>query len=84
MPDHPASWPFNLINAFGGKGNIKHLDACITRLRVTVNNTGNADVDRIKQLGATAVVVVGHNMQAIFGPKSDHIRTEMQEAMKTM
>ncbi|WP_422450282.1 MULTISPECIES: PTS glucose transporter subunit IIBC [unclassified Endozoicomonas] len=74
----------NLINAFGGQGNIKHLDACITRLRVTVNNTENADIDRIKQLGATAVVVVGHNMQAIFGPKSCNIRTEMQEAMKTM
>nr|MDT0253970.1 glucose PTS transporter subunit EIIB [Endozoicomonas sp.] len=66
---------------FGGKGNIKNLDACITRLRVTVNNTDSVNIDRIKQLGATAVVVVGHNMQAIFGPRSDNIRTEMQEAM---
>ncbi|MFK0574075.1 PTS glucose transporter subunit IIBC [Endozoicomonas sp.] len=71
----------DLIKAFGGKGNIKNLDACITRLRVTVNNTDSVNIDRIKQLGATAVVVVGHNMQAIFGPRSDNIRTEMQEAM---
>nr|MDT0250036.1 PTS glucose transporter subunit IIBC [Endozoicomonas sp.] len=74
----------NLINAFGGKGNIKNLDACITRLRVTVNNTESVDVDRIKQLGATAVVVIGQNMQAIFGPRSDNIRTEMHEAMQLM
>ncbi|WP_299734187.1 PTS glucose transporter subunit IIBC [uncultured Endozoicomonas sp.] len=74
----------DLIKAFGGKDNIKNLDACITRLRVTVNNTDTVDVDRIKQLGATAVVVVGQNMQAIFGPKSDNIKTDMSEAMRSM
>ncbi|WP_062268630.1 PTS glucose transporter subunit IIBC [Endozoicomonas arenosclerae] len=74
----------NLILAFGGKGNIKNLDACITRLRVTVNNPDDVDQDAIKQLGATAVVVVGQNMQAIFGTQSDNIRTEMEEAIKAM
>ncbi|WP_252179119.1 PTS glucose transporter subunit IIBC [Endozoicomonas sp. 4G] len=74
----------NLILAFGGKGNIKNLDACITRLRVTVNNPDHVDQEAIKQLGATAVVVVGQNMQAIFGTQSDNIRTEMEEAIKAM
>ena len=74
----------NLITAFGGKGNIKNLDACITRLRVTINKPEDVDQDRIKQLGATALVVVGQNMQAIFGPQSDNIRTEMQEMMRSM
>ncbi|MGB0360552.1 MAG: glucose-specific PTS transporter subunit IIBC, partial [Endozoicomonas sp.] len=73
-----------LIQAFGGKSNIKSLDACITRLRVSVNNTEIVNTERIKQLGATAVLVVGQNMQAIFGPKSDNIKTEMNEAMKHM
>jgi len=73
-----------LINAFGGKHNIRNLDACITRLRVTVNDTARVDTERVKQLGATAVVVVGENMQAIFGPRSDNIRSEMIEAMKNM
>ena len=73
-----------LIAAFGGKGNIKNLDACITRLRVTVNKPENVDQNTIKALGATAIVVIGQNMQAIFGPQSDNIRTEMQEAMKAM
>ena len=74
----------NLITAFGGKNNIKNLDACITRLRVTVNKPDDVDQNRIKNLGATAVMVVGQNMQAIFGPQSDNLRTEMQEAIKAM
>ena len=74
----------NLVEAFGGKDNIKNLDACITRLRITVNRPDDVDQDRIKKLGATAIVVVGQNMQAIFGPQSDNIRTEMQEAIKAM
>ncbi len=73
-----------LVQAFGGKNNIKNLDACITRLRVTVHERESVNQDLIKELGATAVVVVGQNMQAIFGPQSDNIRTEMQEAMKSM
>ena len=74
----------DLINAFGGKGNINSLDACITRLRVSVADTSCVDTERVKQLGATAVVVVGQNMQAIFGPRSDNIRSDMAEAMKKM
>ncbi len=73
-----------LIKAFGGKDNIKSLDACITRLRVSVADTANVDTERVKQLGATAVMVVGNNMQAIFGPRSDNIRSEMADAMKKM
>ena len=70
-----------LIDCLGGQGNIKNLDACITRLRVTVNDTAVVDQERIKQLGATAVLVVGKNMQAIFGPRSDNIKTDMQQIM---
>ena len=73
----------DLITAFGGAGNIKNLDACITRLRVTVNKPELVDQDRIKSLGAAGVLVMGQNMQAIFGPKSDNIKTEMQELINS-
>ena len=73
-----------LIMAFGGKNNINSLDACITRLRVSVADPARVDTERVKQLGATAVMVVGNNMQAIFGPRSDNIRSEMADAMKKM
>lgn len=72
-----------LFIAFGGQSNIKSIDACITRLRVTVAKPENVDVEAIKALGATAVLVVGQNMQAIFGPRSDQIKTEMNELMKS-
>ena len=72
-----------LFTAFGGHSNIKSIDACITRLRITVHKPENVDIEAIKGLGATAVLVVGQNMQAIFGPKSDSIKTEMNELLKS-
>jgi PTS system glucose-specific IIC component len=68
-----------LVLAFGGKSNIKALDACITRLRIEVANIDKADPDKLKAMGAAGVVVVGNNMQAIFGPKSDNLKTDMEE-----
>jgi glucose PTS system EIICB or EIICBA component len=68
-----------LVLAFGGKSNIKALDACITRLRVEVADIGKANPDKLKALGAAGVVVVGNNLQAIFGPKSDNLKTDMEE-----
>ena len=73
----------DLIIAFGGQANIKNLDACITRLRVTVNKPELVDQERIKALGASGVLVMGQNMQAIFGPTSDNIKTEMQEMISS-
>ena len=78
-----SSLASSLIAAFGGAGNIKNLDACITRLRVTVNKPELVDQDSIKNLGAAGVLVLGQNMQAIFGPKSDGIKTEMQELLSS-
>ncbi|MGI2322696.1 glucose-specific PTS transporter subunit IIBC [Staphylococcus cohnii] len=71
--------PFKVLDAMGGKDNIKHLDACITRLRVEVNEKSQVDVEGLKQLGASGVLEVGNNMQAIFGPKSDQIKHDMAQ-----
>lgn len=66
-----------LVNAFGGKQNITGLDACITRLRVAVGSVDKVDQQRIKELGAAAVVVVGGGIQAIFGDQSRRLKSEM-------
>lgn len=71
--------PFKVLDAMGGKENIKHLDACITRLRVEVNEKSQVDVESLKQLGSSGVLEVGNNMQAIFGPKSDQIKHDMAQ-----
>ena len=69
----------NLVAAFGGKENITNLDACITRLRVSVADIAKVDQAELKKLGAAGVVVAGSGVQAIFGTKSDNLKTEMDE-----
>ena len=72
-----------LVAAFGGKENITSLDACITRLRVAVADIEAVDQDKLKQLGAAGVVVVAGGVQAIFGTKSDNLKTDMDEWMRS-
>lgn len=72
-----------LVLAFGGKSNIQGIDACITRLRIEVADIGRANPDKLRALGAAGVVTVGNNLQAIFGPKSDNLKTDMEEYLHT-
>ncbi|MCA1010014.1 glucose-specific PTS transporter subunit IIBC [Halobacillus halophilus] len=71
--------PYEILQAMGGQENISHLDACITRLRVSVNDKENVNKNRLKKLGASGVMEVGNNIQAIFGPVSDTLRGQMQD-----
>lgn len=73
--------PYEILSAMGGKENITSLDACITRLRVSVGDKNKVDKKRLKQLGASGVMEVGNNIQAIYGPVSDTIRGQMQDIM---
>jgi glucose PTS system EIICB or EIICBA component len=72
-----------LVRAFGGRSNIVSLDACITRLRVKLADVTKASPDNLKALGAAGVVVVGDGMQAIFGTRSENLKTEMQDYLKS-
>jgi PTS system glucose-specific IIC component len=72
-----------LVRAFGGRSNIVSLDACITRLRVKLADVTKASVDALKALGAAGVVVVGDGMQAIFGTRSENLKTEMEDYLKS-
>jgi len=73
----------DLVLAFGGRRNIQGLDACITRLRVQLADMKLARPDRLKALGATNVVIVGNNMQAIFGTRSENLKTDMEVYLRT-
>ncbi len=70
-----------LVKAFGGKANIKHLDACITRLRISVGNAELVDKEELKKLGAAGVMISGNGIQAVFGTKSDNLKTDMEAFM---
>ncbi|GGB01556.1 PTS glucose transporter subunit IIBC [Agarivorans gilvus] len=74
----------NLVEAFGGKDNIVSLDACITRLRIQVKAVESVDQAKLKGLGAAGVVVAGQGVQAIFGTKSDNLKTDMEVYLKTL
>jgi PTS system glucose-specific IIC component len=72
-----------LVLAFGGRSNIKSLDACITRLRISVNDPALVNDGKLKALGAAGVVRVGNGVQAIFGPLSENMKTDMEDYLKT-
>ncbi|PTX60349.1 PTS system D-glucose-specific IIA component (Glc family) /PTS system D-glucose-specific IIB component (Glc family) /PTS system D-glucose-specific IIC component (Glc family) [Melghirimyces profundicolus] len=73
---------YDVLDAFGGGDNITSLDACITRLRVSVKDAGQVDQDRLKKLGASGVLMMGNNVQAIFGTQSDNLKGQMQDIIR--
>ncbi|WP_369902805.1 glucose-specific PTS transporter subunit IIBC [Bacillus manliponensis] len=73
--------PREILAGLGGKENIASLDACITRLRVQVQDPKQVNKDRLKELGAAGVLEVGNNIQAIFGPKSDTLKSQIHDIM---
>ncbi|WP_244093893.1 PTS transporter subunit EIIC [Jeotgalibacillus sp. R-1-5s-1] len=71
-----------IMEALGGEENLKHVDACFTRLRVEVEAVDKIDEDQLKSLGAAGVVKVGQNIQAIFGGRSDLYKNEINRLLK--
>jgi glucose-specific phosphotransferase system IIA component len=73
-----------ILAALGGKENIIELDACITRLRLTVKDGAQVDKLRLKELGAAGTLDAGKgNFQIIFGVESDHIKEDLKTLMST-
>ncbi|MGL5351688.1 MAG: glucose-specific PTS transporter subunit IIBC, partial [Clostridium sp.] len=68
-----------VLDALGGKNNIKDLDACITRLRVTVVDINKVNKKKFRKLGSAGVMQVGSNIQAIFGPKSEMLKGQIKD-----
>lgn len=60
------------LSALGGAENIQHLDACITRLRLTVTDSQLVNVATLKALGASGVVKLNANhVQVVVGPQAE-------------
>ncbi|WP_051087855.1 N-acetylglucosamine-specific PTS transporter subunit IIBC [Endozoicomonas elysicola] len=68
------------LKVLGGHQNVTQIDACITRLRLTLKDASSVSDDSIKALGATAVVRVGEkNLQIVVGPQAEMIADEMKK-----
>lgn len=78
MADKPDPVALELMEALGGKDNIFSIDACLTRLRVEVKVLGLINHDKLQKLGAIGVVIIGHEVQAIFGKRSDTLRRDLE------
>ncbi|MGV1004770.1 MAG: glucose-specific PTS transporter subunit IIBC [Candidatus Nanopelagicales bacterium] len=66
-----------VLAAFGGFENITNIDACITRLRISVRDKSKVNKAQLKALGAAGVLEVGDNMQAIFGTRAEILKGEI-------
>ena len=72
---------YEILDAFGGSRNIKYLDSCITRLRVTVKSFSSVNKEKLKHLGAADLMIIGNNIQAIFGLESDILKEQIKDIM---
>jgi PTS system N-acetylglucosamine-specific IIC component len=70
-----------LIAAFGGRDNLVHVDACITRLRMEVADKSLVNKSALSALGSAGVLEVGNNIQAVFGAQSDSLKDEIKDAL---
>ena len=71
-----------IIKLLGGRENIVDVDACMTRLRVTVNDTSKVGTqEEWKQNGALGLIIKDKGVQAIYGPKADVIKSNVQDAL---
>lgn len=72
------------LKALGGHGNLENIDACITRLRLTLKDSTLADEKVLKGLGAMGVVKLGsNNLQVILGPLAEIVAGEMKKIPAT-
>ena len=77
-----SSQVINIINLLGGRANIVDVDACMTRLRVTVKNAEKVGTEeQWKAEGAMGLVIKGQGVQAIYGPKADILKSDIQDVL---
>ena len=77
-----SSQVINIINLLGGRANIVDVDACMTRLRVTVKDAEKVGTEeQWKAEGAMGLVMKRQGVQAIYGPKADVLKSDIQDVL---
>lgn len=84
LPEQNLSQSAVILKGLGGKDNIKNLDCCATRLRVTVIDSSLVDEPTLKQSGAAGVIVKGEGVQVIYGPRVTVIKSELEDYIATL
>lgn len=72
----------DFVLALGGPANLATVDACMTRLRLTLNDLAAIDEPRLKALGARGIVRPGGNaVQVVLGPIADQVAGEIRASL---
>ena len=73
-----------IIHLLGGKANIKDVDACMTRLRVSVNDRTKVGTEEAwKKAGAMGLIVKDNGVQAVYGPKADVLKSDIEDLLSS-
>ncbi|MCC5892810.1 PTS transporter subunit IIBC [Exiguobacterium sp.] len=71
-----------IIALLGGEENIEDVDACMTRLRVTVKDMSLvSEESEWKKNGAMGLILKDRGVQAIYGPKADVLKSDIQDVI---
>lgn len=73
-----------IIHLLGGKDNIKDVDACMTRLRVSVTDREKVgSEEEWKRAGAMGLIVKDNGVQAVYGPKADVLKSDIEDLLQS-
>ena len=71
-----------IISLLGGRENIVLVDACMTRLRVTVKDLEKvAELPEWKAEGAMGLIKKDGGIQAVYGPKADVLKSDINDIL---
>jgi len=71
-----------ILSGLGGIENISDIDACATRLRVSVKNPSLCEKELLTKSGAKGVIINGNGVQAIYGPQVSVIKSELLDFLE--
>ncbi len=80
-PNKEDTLPAMIVRGLGGKENVRNIDSCATRLRVTVIDPAKVNDGLLRATGASGVIRKGDGVQIIYGPRVTVIKSEVEEYM---
>lgn len=72
-----------ILKGLGGKANLRDLDCCATRLRITVRDSGKVSDRLLKESGASGVIHKGDGVQVIYGPQVSVVKSRLEDFLET-
>ncbi len=73
-----------ILSGLGGRENIRDIDCCATRLRITVDKADKVNDAELKATGASGVIKKGNGVQIIYGPRVTVIKSELEEYINSL